>query len=176
MPNIPISFFATGEPIGQPRPRAFAKRFGDTYTARIYTPGTAEAWKGIMALAAGPHRPAVPLLGPIRVDATFWFPRPLSHYRTGKFAGQLRDNAPKFHEVKPDRDNLDKALLDTLKTLGFFRDDSQVVGGELWKLYVTGPGQSLFGARGVPGADIKISLLTAGADSNPQQQTLEVGA
>ena len=175
--QISITFQADGEPKAQPRPRAFAKRFGTVVTARIYTPGTAEAWKSQIAIAARPHVPKEPLLGPIRVDVTFWFPRPSNHYRTGKFAGQLKEDAPRFHTVKPDRDNLDKALLDCLCLVGFFRDDSQVVGGEIWKLYVT-QGSSSFslsqeGRR--PGATIRIETLgevTAAADSG--QQLLEV--
>lgn len=41
--------------------------------------------------------------------------------------------------TKPDRDNLDKAVLDALTGV-VFEDDSQVVGGEITKIYHDQPG------------------------------------
>ncbi len=55
----------------------------------------------------------------------FTMPRPKSHYRTGKFAGLLKDTAPDRHISKPDTDNLVKYVLDVLEK-GFFCNDSQV--------------------------------------------------
>jgi Holliday junction resolvase RusA-like endonuclease len=130
-----IEFFVLGEPKGQPRPKAFARRFGDKWQARVYNPGTAENWKSLIAAAAKPFLPSSPLLGPIRVDETFYFPRPRSHYRTGKHSGMLRPDAPAWCVVKPDRDNGDKAVLDALTQLGFFADDCQVCAGEIQKRY-----------------------------------------
>lgn len=117
-----ISFFAEGEPKGQPRPRAFAFHGH----ARIYDAGTAEGWKSQVALAAKPHRPDAPINGPVKVVMRFFMPRPKNHFRSGKLAGVLRANAPGWHTAKPDCDNLAKAVLDVLKTIGMFRDDSQV--------------------------------------------------
>jgi Holliday junction resolvase RusA-like endonuclease len=85
---------------------------------------------------------------PLRVDITFFFPRPKGHYRTGKNAGQLRDDAPDHHTSKPDRDNSDKAVLDQMTVMRFWRDDAQVCDGRIIKQYDDGRG---------PGALIKIS-------------------
>jgi hypothetical protein len=75
-------------------------------------------------------------VGPVRVDLCFYFARPKSHFRTGKFAGVLRDDAPKWHTTKPDRDNLEKAVLDALTQVGgFWQDDSQVCAGSVTKRY-----------------------------------------
>ena len=41
------------------------------------------------------------------------------------------------HHVKPDRDNLDKVVLDALTGL-LWRDDCQVSDGRLTKMYATG--------------------------------------
>lgn len=133
--NAPIQFFVTGEPKAQPRPRAFARKFGDKWQARVYDAKTAEGWKSLVADAAKRNRPASPFAGPVIVHLVFWMPRPKSHYRSGKHAGNLREDAPFFHTSKPDRDNLDKAVLDALTQLGFWKDDAQVCDGSLRKLY-----------------------------------------
>lgn len=132
----PITFFVAGEPKGQPRPRAFARNFGGKWQARVYDAGTAEGWKGAIALAAKPFVPFIPLEGPVRLDVTFYFPRPKAHF-TKK---GLRPTAPAFHVSKPDRDNCEKALLDALKQLGMMRDDSQVCAGAVVKRYGAKPG------------------------------------
>lgn len=120
----PISFVAVGTPKGQPRAKAwFNKAVG---SARVYDPGTADGWKAIVALAAKPHVPPSPLTGPVTVRLVFWMPRPKGHYRTGKRAHELRDNAPRWHTSKPDADNLAKAVLDVMANIGIWRDDTQV--------------------------------------------------
>jgi Holliday junction resolvase RusA-like endonuclease len=130
-----IQFFVHGEPRGQPRPRAFARKFGNKYSARVYNPATAEGWKSQIAMAAKPYVPVTPLEGPLSVDLTFMFPRPKSHYRTGKHVGELRPDAPTHHTVKPDRDNAEKCVTDTMTTIGFWRDDCQICDGKIVKLY-----------------------------------------
>lgn len=74
-------------------------------------------------------RPIFPS-GPVRVTCEFVFPRPKSHF-TSK--GQIKADAPVWHTQKPDRDNLDKAVLDTLTKIEMWRDDSQVCSGQLLK-------------------------------------------
>lgn len=131
----PITFFVRGEPKAQPRPKAFAKRFGQQWTARVYTPGTAEEWKSQIALAANEHAPLIPYSGPLYLDLTFWFPRPKSHYRGGDPNRGLKPNAPTYHTGKPDRDNLEKAVMDAMTVLGFWQDDGQVCDGPIRKFY-----------------------------------------
>lgn len=118
----PITFFVDGIPKGQPRPKAFF-RGGK---AAVYDPGTAEGWKGCVALAAQSKRPQQPLQGPLGLSLRFQFPRPKHHFRTGKKSDQLRDIVPYFHTGKPDVDNLAKAVMDAMTQLGFWGDDSQV--------------------------------------------------
>ena len=114
----PIQFTAYGDPKGQPRPRAFS-RGGMT---RVYDPGTAEGWKGQIAIAARGHKPSTPIEGPVIVTLLFNFARPKSHSTTKG----LRPTAPVYHTAKPDADNLAKAVLDCLTQLAFWKDDSQV--------------------------------------------------
>ena len=128
-------FFAFGIPKGQPRPRAFARKFGNKWAARVYDSGTAECWKAQVAIAAQPHIPATSMTGPIHVELVFYFPRPKSHYRIGKHAGELRVDAPRFCTQKPDADNSAKAVLDALTLLGVWVDDSQVCKLVIEKFY-----------------------------------------
>lgn len=129
----PICFFADGTPKGQPRARAFARNGH----VRMYDPGTAEGWKGQVAAAAREHLPPAPLTGPLYVELSFYIPRPKSHYRTGKNAHLLREDAPKWCTAKPDVDNFAKAVLDALTVLRVWEDDAQVADCRTRKLYAT---------------------------------------
>jgi Holliday junction resolvase RusA-like endonuclease len=113
-----VEFFVSGSPKGQPRPRAFA-RGGK---ARVYDPGTAEGWKGQIALAAKGHLPPEPIETAVGVQLDFYLPRPKGHFgRKGLLA-----SAPPYPLGKPDLDNLAKAVLDALVVIGFLRDDRLV--------------------------------------------------
>ena len=114
-----ISFFVPGQPKGQPRPRAFARRFGATWTARVYDPGTAEGWKSAIAIAAKEHIQN-PHAGPLLVTLEFFLQRPKAHF----LRGVLRENSPHHHTGKPDVDNLAKAVLDALTTIVAWSDDA----------------------------------------------------
>lgn len=139
-----IEFFAKGEPKGQPRPRAFARKMGGKYVARVFDSGTAENWKSAVARDAIHHTPPAPIEGPVAVHLSFFFPRPRSHYRTGKHSHELRPDAPSFHVSKPDSDNLAKAILDCLTQLGgFWKDDSQVSHLRVTKYYGPTPGATI---------------------------------
>lgn len=127
-----ISFEVIGNPKGQPRARAFYK---PGLGVRMYDAGTAEGWKGLVAVAARPYIPSKPLEGPLSVSINLCFPRPKSHYRTGKHSGELRPDAPYWHTVKPDRDNAEKAILDCLTRIGMWKDDCQVCCGPVKKVW-----------------------------------------
>jgi Holliday junction resolvase RusA-like endonuclease len=136
-----------GDPKAQPRPRAFARKMGDAWQARVFNPGTAEGWKSALAVAirgamAGMR---LPLPGVVRVDAAFLFARPQRLMRRKDPQGRIP------HGKKPDRDNLDKALLDALVQMGALVDDGQVSGGMVEKWFV---------ALGeAPGAEIVITVI-----------------
>ena len=125
----PISFFVAGEPKGQPRPRAFARKMGNgKFVARVFDSGTAEAWKSQIAAEGSKHRPQTPLGGPVSLRIRFYMPRPKGHFVAGKPERGLRPSAPVRHIGKPDADNLAKAVMDALKQCGWYwLDDAQVV-------------------------------------------------
>ena len=153
----PLSFFVAGLPAGQPRTKA--SRMGGFI--RVYTPervkdghgGTKEhpatSWKMIVrneALKAwnAADVTQTPWTGPLRVNLTFYFPRPKAHFRAN---GELKPTAPRWHTAKPDRDNSDKAVLDALTNLGIWGDDKQVCDGRIMKLYGTPAGGHVCGCQ-----------------------------
>lgn len=140
-----IEFTVYGDPKGQPRPKAFA-RGG---RAAVYDPGTAEGWKSLIAVACRKYidNDTAPLGGPLQLDIDYYFKRPKAHFRSN---GDIKDAAPFWFTKKPDRDNLDKAVMDALTQLGIWEDDKQVVAGASTKQYTNGKAH----------ADIRITQLS----------------
>ena len=60
--------------------------------------------------------------GPMQVRATFWIPRPKTHYRAD---GTVKDWAGFYPVTRPDLDKLIRALLDALTDARIWVDDSQ---------------------------------------------------
>src|SRR5690606_6553718 len=71
-----------------------------------------EAVKAAVLTATG-RRPAT-LDGRVRVDATFFLPRPKGPYGTGRNAGRLRGTAPAERTTNPDPDKLLRSTMDAL--------------------------------------------------------------
>lgn len=131
-----IEVFVPGNPKGQPRPKAFS-RGG---IASVYDPGTAEGWKGQVALAVRNLIPKVPISVPVQLTLVFFFPRPKSHYRAGKNSHIIRDDVPSWCSKKPDFDNLAKAVSDALTVLRVWEDDALVVDSRIKKFFDDGSG------------------------------------
>jgi len=122
-----LAFTVTGEPKGQPRPRAFARKMGNVHVARFYDSDVADAWKQAVrrALFETLEQTRWELtLAQVSVLITFAMPRPKSH----SGAKGLKPSAPVAHVGKPDVDNLAKLILDQItRSECVWRDDSQVV-------------------------------------------------
>jgi Holliday junction resolvase RusA-like endonuclease len=142
-----ISFFVIGHPKGASRPRARSMPLHDRtgrpvlngrgekiWTARAYQEKP-ESWVSAIRCTAIKYVPSEPIVGPCRVDCTWVFQRPDSHFGTGKNEGKLRANAPHWHIQTPDRDNLDKTLLDTLTELQFWKNDNVACSGLLNRIW-----------------------------------------
>lgn len=126
---IDVTFSVPIIPEGAPRPRTalIPGKGGGKPQARIYVPKSAQDWKKQVALAAEPHMPDGRIDEALRVDVLFLLPRPQRLLRK-------RDpDGPVWHCAKPDRDNLDKNVLDALAP--FWRDDTDVCVGTLVKAY-----------------------------------------
>ena len=133
-----LAFTVAGEPKGQPRPRAFARKMGNVHVARFYDSDVADEWKRAVQIvvldAAIVHK--WPLtLGPVAISMCFSLPRPKSHFG----AKGLKASAPVHHSGKPDADNLAKLVMDQITKSGkVWRDDSQVVSLRVEKLWASG--------------------------------------
>ena len=89
-----------------------------------------------------------PICEPVKATLRFFMPRPKRHYRTGKFAGILRDDAPYWHTSTPDIDKLARAVLDALKGV-CYSDDARVCDLRADKVYSDMSGVHInIGAKG----------------------------
>jgi Holliday junction resolvase RusA-like endonuclease len=111
MEKIIARFRVDGIPKAQPRPRAFARRFGTKFQARVYDAGTSEGWKSLVAAAARPFLPASPNESPMAVWMSFDLPRP------GRLNKKKCSPDPIPATCKPDCDNFAKAILDALTAI-----------------------------------------------------------
>lgn len=127
-----IAFRVPALPVAQPRTRATSIHGH----ARAYQPtgGAIATFKATVRHMAAVAFKGSPLDGPLRVDIEFVFPRTKS--QTWKTRPMPR--IP--HAKKPDRDNLDKAVLDALNGL-LWVDDAQVCDGRLTKWIAAGDEQ-----------------------------------
>lgn len=133
-----ISFFAAGEPKGQPRPRAVMR--GNR--AGMFDPGTADGFKAAVKLASREVGIAgARIARPVALTVTLYFPRPAHHHRAGDKSRELKPTAPKRHTGKPDADNCAKAVMDALNDFQVWGDDSQVCDLRAAKFYADDSGR-----------------------------------
>ena len=126
-----IRFRVPAVPVAQPRPRATVRGSH----AGVYTPkGPIDAFKASVRLAASEAYRGAPLDCPLGVSLTFVFPRTKSQIWKRKPMPRL------WHAKKPDRDNLDKAVMDSLTGL-IWVDDAQVCDGRIQKVIASGDEQ-----------------------------------
>jgi Holliday junction resolvase RusA-like endonuclease len=122
-----MNTFIYGDPKGQPRARAFARKMGAKHVARMYDSDVADAWKRAVDLGIERELKSAGALDPVgafECKLAFFFRRPKSHYGKG---GHVKASAPIYHVSKPDADNLAKLVLDRITRGGrIWRDDSQV--------------------------------------------------
>jgi len=121
-----------GNPTPQARHRHRIRGKGKKAFAQPYDPSSDA--KDDFLLMVLQHAPKVPWAEPLRVDMYFYMARPKNHYGTGRNAGKLKDWAPHWHTSKPDKDNLEKLVMDALKGR-FWRDDTIVCCGWVEKVY-----------------------------------------
>lgn len=124
-----IRVFVPGEPKAQPRARS-------SRNGHHYNPTSADSWK-LQVKAAFIHHGGLNIQGPIKCDLVFHMPRPQRLNRAKDPDGTIP------HISKPDKDNLEKAVLDCLSSpnkkgkggIGVWGDDAQVWTGTTTKVY-----------------------------------------
>ena len=109
-----IKLSVLGTPRSQPRHRSFQKgRFRGTYDP-------AKRHKQSFLYSVLDQAPDKLFNEPIMVNLIFYFPRPKSHYGTGKDKNKLKLSAPIYHISTPDIDNLQKFVFDALNKVFCF--------------------------------------------------------
>lgn len=108
MPTVTLN--VAGIPAAQPRQK-FARRGNYVHT---YTPKSADGWKSAIRAEAIKSGVKIGKGVPVELSIVFTMPRPKSR------AGEIQ------HVVKPDIDNLAKAVMDALSGAGIWHDDAQV--------------------------------------------------
>jgi len=136
----------SGDPVAQPRPRAFVRPNGK---ASVMDNGKSRPWKALIIGTAAFLKVPRELTGPIRLRILYLLPRPQRLLRPSSPYGLVP------HVNVPDIDNLDKAVMDALSDYGVWKDDRQVCQLVSSKWY--------HGRTGKPGATVVIDQLEAGA-------------
>lgn len=100
--------------------------------AREYDPSAKD--KQDLAVMAQAKAPEKLLDGSLLLEIVAVFQRPKNHYRTGKHAGELKDDAPLWHTSRPDVSNIQKFVEDALNGV-WWTDDCKIVASVAYKLY-----------------------------------------
>jgi len=130
-----VNMKVPGVPVGMPRTKAcirgnHAGVYNPTKTSTGASNGVAEFKAAIRLVAASKHRGQL-FTGPLRVDLQFVFPRQANRVWKSR-------PMPRYRKVtKPDRDNLDKLVMDALKGV-LWVDDNQVCAGSIEKWHAAG--------------------------------------
>lgn len=134
----PLTFSVTGTPRPKSRPRKLRGRWVSTAGTKekLWRDGVERAAREMAANA----ELAAPLRGAVRVSMVFTFRPPASAI----------DRIGTPHIQKPDKDNLEKLVLDALEAAGVLGNDSQVAQG---------PTEKWWGSR--PGVAAKIEQISA---------------
>jgi Holliday junction resolvase RusA-like endonuclease len=127
-----VYFVVTGKPVGKGRPRA-STRGG---FVRMYTDAKTLGYEAAIAdEAARAMSGAEPFETPMQMQVSCYYPIPKSWPKKIK---QEAIDEEVFPKVKPDLDNVVKAVLDALNGV-VYRDDAQVVNLVATKRYATEP-------------------------------------
>ncbi len=142
-----IQFTVSTLPVAQPRQRHRAFQVDGQTRVSNYTPTRhpVNAFKSALQDALKRAYGGAPLDGPLLLNVLFLMPRPKA------MVWKKRPMPRAFHDVKPDLDNLEKALKDALKGLAW-RDDSQVADVIKRKRYAAGDE--------APGVEVTIDELS----------------
>ena len=126
----------------------------------MYDPRTAHEWRETVAIVVG-SAVSKPIEGPVELSLAFFFPRPKSHYGTGKNSELVKPSAPVHHAQKPDIDNVIKSTLDAMNGI-LYQDDKQVIRLQAEKRWAHHPDQA------------GLALLVTGDEELPSDQQHQV--
>ncbi len=125
----PITFTVYGKPATQGSKRAFVikPKDGGKYRAGITEDNDqCYSWRQEVASAAAAAYDGALLLGAIELRVEYTYPRPASHFGTGRNAAKLKATAPKYKLTIPDLSKLTRAVEDAMAGV-IYRNDSRIV-------------------------------------------------
>lgn len=137
-----IAFWTPGIPVPQGSKRFVPHRATGRPLVLDSNSAKLKPWRTAVAMAARIEMSGkMRLVGPVVVEARFYFPRPKGHYGTGKNAGVLRAGAEPVPGVKPDLDKLVRAAGDSIAGI-VMGDDCRITDIVARKRWATpsGPG------------------------------------
>lgn len=155
-PQAMVAFRVFGTPGAQGSKKGFAIKKGGAYTGSVALSENSKKvapWRSDVKDAAekavGPDW--VPWEQPCEVAVRFIFKRPKSHYRTGRNAHLLRDNAPIFvtGHSQGDIDKLFRSTFDAITASGLWKDDAYAARIQM--------SEKIYGDR--EGALIRVALI-----------------
>lgn len=120
-------FVIPGKPQAQGSKRLIGKHMIESNAA--LSPWRADA----IAVMHDPDRK--PITGPVSVRVEFVYPRPRSHFGTGKNADVLKPSAPTYKTSAPDTDKLCRAVGDALEAAGVIHSDALIAAWSASKIY-----------------------------------------
>jgi crossover junction endodeoxyribonuclease RusA len=153
--NDSIAFRVFGTPGAQGSKKGWAIKRGGEYTGQVAQSENSKKvapWRSDVKQAAQEviGDDWTPWEGPCEVAVIFIFKRPKSHYRTGRNAHLLKDNAP-FYVIGHSQGDLDKLLrstFDALTAAGVWKDDALAARiGPTIKVYGEREGARIFVRR-----------------------------
>lgn len=119
-----ITFFVEGCPIAQPRHRV------GKYGGYIPKEHKIHEWKErIISKCKTINIDTID--NAVSMHIVYYMPRPKAHFNKSG----LKPNAPDNHIKKPDIDNLNKAVFDSLVKANIIKDDSFIVCSHAYKQY-----------------------------------------
>lgn len=126
-----IEFTIPGAPVSWDRATPFPfKARGGQLLVRMITSEKTRNGEMAFRLQAAKWKPRKPLTGALRLDLVFVLPPPLS-FPAGR--------SHVWPHVRPDKDNYEKLVMDSLGGDMFWSDDAQVCAGSVIKIYGSPP-------------------------------------
>lgn len=133
-----ISFTVYGKPVQMGSKKAFVPKGWKRAIITDDNGDKRKQWAGAVSQEAASVMAGRELIpGRVSLKVDFYFARPKSHYRSGKNAHLLKDDAPEWHTQTPDLDKLERCLLDAMTGV-VYRDDAQVCVVEKSKNWTRG--------------------------------------
>lgn len=161
-----IQFRVDGIPAQMGSKKAFAvKRKDGSISASVTDDNSKkrQLWANAVSSAAAASVPDgfEPIKVPVMVMMVFEFPRPQSHYGTGRNAGKLKPSAPEDHPSSPDLDKLERCVNDALTGI-ILADDRYICGHVTLRQWTTSTaGATIHIFRAHPDFSMSVRLKSA---------------